>query len=133
MNRKELVEGIYEKRKHLYKDVCHLYRPNQIGRRIVQLSRELKAIPPKKKFRRGNHYRTLLYEFQLLKAKLACLSADTAADKPYYMARGVIEQADLNVRNKERVDLSKERQTKMLLHFVMGKYSDEKLRTMLEG
>jgi hypothetical protein len=133
MERKEIIEAIYERRKHLYRDVRHLRMPQHIYRRIKELSSQLRAIPPKKQFRRGNHYKEMLYEFQLLKAKLACL-ASCDGELPL-KTREVIYATDwddqVSEKSVERDALLHRIQTQVLLHLVFSKYSDDKLRTLL--
>jgi hypothetical protein len=134
MNRIELIEGIYEKRKHLYRDVRHLCRPDAIYNRMTELACEMRTIPPKKQARSNLRYRLLLNEYKLLKSKLMCLAADEK-EGPYYGAHRVVRATDMKVLAgcPKRDAVSRKAQTVTLLHFIFHKYSDERLGTLLRG
>jgi hypothetical protein len=132
---RELIERLFDRDAALYPDVRHLARPDQIRRRLKQISVQLHTLPPKKLTCRRN--RPLLAEYSLLRAKHACLTAvDPDEDGDLMGARAIVELTNASATNKallsaEQQAYHRRAHTVMLMHFIFGKYTVEQLSQML--
>jgi hypothetical protein len=132
--KRTLIEAIYDRRKDVYPDVRVYRTPEAVNDRMNTLRAKMRASAPKKRSQCNRRYKKLLFEFQLLKYKLALYVAEEE-DSPYAVTRVAVMRADEtrsnNPRNVLRDARGRRAQTILLMHFIFRDYSNEKLRRLL--
>lgn len=130
IQRRNLIEEIYQKRQHNYCDIRRFHTVHQIKARLADIETKMKATP-----REARTYKKLFLERQLLRYKGMVL---TKSDKlplcttPFQVIDATDRCWRSGVETQELAEKNKMKQICILLHYIFIARTDQELQSIID-